>query len=107
MIIFAVIFSGGVFIATLFGLALALMTLVGEVVYYRKKSKATDISHPIQKTPWDKFSLVPTQLKQAGKYPRAQEKTLKLRTVKNEQKDLSVKYLEIQLMNKNKVKFIK
>ncbi|XP_078050194.1 ionotropic receptor 8a isoform X2 [Augochlora pura] len=29
---------GGVFIATLFGLALAMVTLVGEVIYYRKKN---------------------------------------------------------------------
>nr|XP_033332474.1 ionotropic receptor 25a [Megalopta genalis] len=29
---------GGVFIATLFGLALAMVTLVGEVLYYRKKN---------------------------------------------------------------------
>lgn len=28
---------GGVFIATLFGLALAMITLAGEVIYYRKK----------------------------------------------------------------------
>lgn len=28
---------GGVFIATLFGLALALVTLIGEVMYYRRK----------------------------------------------------------------------
>lgn len=28
---------GGVFIATLFGLALALVTLIGEVIYYRRK----------------------------------------------------------------------
>ncbi|KAJ8982865.1 hypothetical protein NQ317_006415 [Molorchus minor] len=27
----------GVFIATLFGLALAMITLVGEVIYYRRK----------------------------------------------------------------------
>lgn len=33
--------SGGVFIATLFGLALAMITLAGEVIYYRKRSKGT------------------------------------------------------------------
>lgn len=33
---------GGVFIATLFGLALAMVTLLGEVIYYkRKKVKET------------------------------------------------------------------
>lgn len=33
------IFSlGGVFIATLFGLALAMLTLAGEVLYYRKRN---------------------------------------------------------------------
>lgn len=31
-------FSGGVFIATLFGLALAMITLAGEVFYYRKRN---------------------------------------------------------------------
>ncbi|KZC07022.1 Glutamate receptor, ionotropic kainate 2, partial [Dufourea novaeangliae] len=31
---------GGVFIATLFGLALAMITLAGEVLYYRKKSES-------------------------------------------------------------------
>lgn len=30
---------GGVFIATLFGLALAMITLAGEVIYYRRKRK--------------------------------------------------------------------
>nr|XP_022904235.1 ionotropic receptor 25a [Onthophagus taurus] len=38
---------GGVFIATLFGLALAMLTLIGEVIYYRRKRKnrkVTDIS---------------------------------------------------------------
>lgn len=30
---------GGVFIATLFGLALAMVTLVGEVIYYRRKER--------------------------------------------------------------------
>lgn len=30
---------GGVFIATLFGLALALVTLIGEVIYYRGKDR--------------------------------------------------------------------
>jgi ionotropic glutamate receptor len=34
-----VLFLGGVFIATLFGLALAMVTLVGEVLYYRRKRK--------------------------------------------------------------------
>lgn len=32
---------GGVFIATLFGLALALITLIGEVIYYRRKQSPT------------------------------------------------------------------
>lgn len=32
---------GGVFIATSFGLALALVTLIGEVIYYRRKENAT------------------------------------------------------------------
>lgn len=32
---------GGVFIATLFGLALALITLIGEVIYYRRKESPT------------------------------------------------------------------
>ncbi|XP_076162009.1 ionotropic receptor 8a [Ptiloglossa arizonensis] len=32
---------GGVFIATLFGLALAMVTLAGEVIYYRKRSTDT------------------------------------------------------------------
>lgn len=35
-------FSGGVFIATLFGLALAMITLAGEVIYYRRKRKISD-----------------------------------------------------------------
>lgn len=35
---------GGVFIATLFGLALAMVTLVGEVIYYRRKDRRqTDV----------------------------------------------------------------
>ncbi|CAG9859593.1 unnamed protein product [Phyllotreta striolata] len=33
---------GGVFIATLFGLALAMITLIGEVIYYRKKLRERD-----------------------------------------------------------------
>jgi len=32
-------FTGGVFIATLFGLALAMITLAGEVLYYRKRTQ--------------------------------------------------------------------
>ena len=31
---------GGVFIATLFGLALAMITLAGEVLYYRKRNNS-------------------------------------------------------------------
>ncbi|THK33259.1 ionotropic receptor 25a [Diachasma alloeum] len=34
---------GGVFIATLFGLALAMITLAGEVIYYRKRNAAEGI----------------------------------------------------------------
>lgn len=37
-------FSGGVFIATLFGLALAMITLAGEVFYYRKRNTETEKS---------------------------------------------------------------
>lgn len=33
-----IIFVGGVFIATLFGLGLAMITLAGEVIYYRKRN---------------------------------------------------------------------
>lgn len=36
--------SGGVFIATLFGLALAMITLAGEVFYYRKRNTETEKS---------------------------------------------------------------
>ncbi|XP_025833055.1 ionotropic receptor 25a isoform X2 [Agrilus planipennis] len=39
---------GGVFIATLFGLALAMVTLVGEVLYYKLKPKQCYV-HPINK----------------------------------------------------------
>jgi len=35
--IYRVLSVGGVFIATLFGLALAMITLAGEVFYYRKR----------------------------------------------------------------------
>lgn len=35
---------GGVFIATLFGLALALVTLIGEVIYYRRKENPVSSS---------------------------------------------------------------
>lgn len=38
---------GGVFIATLFGLALALITLIGEVIYYRRKENQTTTSSEI------------------------------------------------------------
>lgn len=38
---------GGVFIATLFGLALALVTLIGEVIYYRRKDNATSSSEVV------------------------------------------------------------
>lgn len=33
---------GGVFIATLFGLALAMVTLAGEVIYYRRRNAQQD-----------------------------------------------------------------
>jgi ionotropic glutamate receptor len=41
---------GGVFIATLFGLALAMITLAGEVIYYKKKDekKALQQVHPFK-----------------------------------------------------------
>nr|ALR72538.1 ionotropic receptor 8a [Colaphellus bowringi] len=35
---------GGVFIATLFGLALAMITLAGEVLYYRRKRKTKELN---------------------------------------------------------------
>lgn len=34
--------EGGVFIATLVGLALAMITLAGEVMYYKKRNKTQD-----------------------------------------------------------------
>ena len=34
---------GGVFIATLFGLALAMLTLIGEVIYYRRKEHRNNV----------------------------------------------------------------
>lgn len=37
-LIFFFFFEGGVFIATLFGLALAMITLAGEVIYYRRRN---------------------------------------------------------------------
>ncbi|CAH1991558.1 unnamed protein product [Acanthoscelides obtectus] len=40
---------GGVFIATLFGLALAMVTLVGEVLYYRRKQKLEEANRKQQK----------------------------------------------------------
>lgn len=47
MIVF--LLSGGVFIATLFGLALAMVTLAGEVIYYRRKRKISDLAQQHQK----------------------------------------------------------
>ncbi|XP_077301068.1 ionotropic receptor 8a [Arctopsyche grandis] len=49
---------GGVFIATLFGLALAMVTLVWEIIYYKRKDRKikTDISTPIKAKPQDKVS---------------------------------------------------
>lgn len=38
---------GGVFIATLFGLALAMVTLVFEVIYYRRRDAKENAVHPI------------------------------------------------------------
>lgn len=38
---------GGVFIATLFGLALAMITLVIEVIYYRRRDARENTVHPI------------------------------------------------------------
>lgn len=38
---------GGVFIATLFGLALALITLIGEVIYYRRKENSITSSEVV------------------------------------------------------------
>lgn len=37
-ILYSIFPTGGVFIATLFGLALAMITLAGEVLYYRKRN---------------------------------------------------------------------
>lgn len=40
---------GGVFIATLFGLALSMVTLVGEVLYYRRRrERSTDVVRMVQ-----------------------------------------------------------
>ncbi|XP_044270028.1 ionotropic receptor 25a [Tribolium madens] len=58
---------GGVFIATLFGLALAMITLVGEVLYYRRKSKIenSDTKKPktVEKSEnWKEDNLKPISL---------------------------------------------
>ncbi|KAG5868014.1 hypothetical protein JTB14_037907 [Gonioctena quinquepunctata] len=52
---------GGVFIATLFGLALAMITLVGEVLYYRTKRKNNELNQkPKSKVyPEKPLALVP------------------------------------------------
>ncbi|XP_045462047.1 ionotropic receptor 25a [Harmonia axyridis] len=42
---------GGVFIATLFGLVLAMLTLVGEVIYYRNKRKKSEEVKSLQIKP--------------------------------------------------------
>lgn len=50
LIFLPVKFLGGVFIATLFGLALAMITLIGEVIYYKKKgAKINDIKQKVKK----------------------------------------------------------
>lgn len=55
-----VLFQGGVFIATLFGLALAMITLIGEVIYYKRKgtNKVKEIQpiDKLQKNTKDLFS---------------------------------------------------
>lgn len=38
-----ILFLGGVFIATLFGLALAMVTLIGEVIYYKRKGNKINV----------------------------------------------------------------
>ncbi|CAG9833504.1 unnamed protein product [Diabrotica balteata] len=49
---------GGVFIATLFGLALAMITLAGEVFYYRRKHKEMEKQKSF--TPQQSNKIVPT-----------------------------------------------
>ncbi|XP_023311227.1 ionotropic receptor 25a [Anoplophora glabripennis] len=61
---------GGVFIATLFGLALAMITLVGEVFYYRRKGKSNAIkSNKAHVFPEKQLKPVPPRLINASTYP--------------------------------------
>lgn len=65
---------GGVFIATLFGLALAMITLVGEVLYYRRKSKIQNSDSKKPKTGshpenWRQDNLIPVSIINKEKQP--------------------------------------
>ncbi|XP_063910401.1 ionotropic receptor 25a isoform X2 [Zophobas morio] len=65
---------GGVFIATLFGLALAMITLVGEVLYYRRKGKVGSSDAKKSKPGaggdnWKQTNLVPITLVDKDKQP--------------------------------------
>jgi hypothetical protein len=49
---------GGVFIATLFGLALAMITLAGEIFYYKRKKMTTiTASYPINEPPKKQITI--------------------------------------------------
>lgn len=52
------IFLGGVFIATLFGLALAMITLAGEVVYYRRKRNNKTVVEPSKEKTLNQRSIM-------------------------------------------------
>lgn len=87
---------------------MALITLIGEVIYYKKRYhvqpmfvQAKNIDGEIQQLSLDKKSVVSTSPLKI----KPRENIQKKRKIQNKDKATSV--LDIQLSNKNKVHFIK
>lgn len=87
-----ILFTGGVFIATLFGLVLALITLAGEVLYYRKKQKTFKVNSEMCNNQLNKFSLMTIPNQATTKSNKAVSEKTKF---------------DIRSRNKNKITFIK
>lgn len=101
-----ILLSGGVFIATLFGLALAMVTLVGEVFYYRRKRKVdASKSNKVNVFPEKPPKIGPPRLINASTYPVTIGTTFKPVNVKQkgEKDDLRLSHITLYPRARNTI----
>lgn len=91
-------------------MALALITLIGEVIYYRKKqrvqsmmSKATEPTRQIQQVPVKNLSVISTSFSNAK---HRGTKLTKPQKIKNMQKDSEIINWNLYSKDRNRVTFI-